>query len=945
MAINVPVPHHDYVYFTDTKQSKDNIIQQAIDDNKEACYVGYGIGQFNSEYQPSPIKDPDYYMQYCNSDNYDYLRDYRLIWGYGIGISETDVIVNINNGEHLAEGTEACDSYVAPEGVNTKRGIWLQFTGITLINPSIIPSVNLPDCVISIKNLTNSLSSINIDIQQFNTENIINWDNAFSNKVVNFKDFTFDLNNCRSMNSTFNTSRISNYINNKATDFNFINVPKNIIANNCFNQSTVNNDIHTLLTNYIGGTGMFQNTNNINVIDFTNCKLTLYSSMFYNNYSTFILDITNSEFKCDTILENVFENVYTNCFPKIDFSNVKKINVLFKFDAPNEDITYDINLSTLKDIPVTDIISCNFYKGYTTILNITAPDIKLTKYNNAFHISGCTINFLNTLKARSITDIINLYVDYYVDLNYFIYSYGQYPITLNGTFVGYNILYIDDFDSINGNVKFTYYDNIIDESKEFPNLNYNYYNKLVSFDFKIDSRTNNNIKESISSIGNCISGYNFPSPSVYTNIYALEIFDVDSIKTVNIDNTNYPYILPTAVTAFCTMNYNTISIIEINSTEIEVIGSYIKFNVTNLSKMDNKIRFRDCIIDAENIDFELYWNYNIYIRSCHNIKLLSLYNGYKVILKKFNNIISYKIENMQNSIYEQCTCFLDINNNNIINTEDGRVYIGYVGFYNSSDNITSIDDIINSTLKGMMPTILNPNNAELTYALYGRFDYKLSLLNNYFNDNDTPGFVDIYKDCNIINDTGNKDYIVTLSDSNQYFYISQLCNDWSNITIDKMYINLDDADFYNNIYLNDEYPAIIPNAIKIYQAYVTAKNTIINFGDSYASVIQIGTRYICDNLITININIVRTCNYFSVNTLEHKNDKLVNFNCTNINYIQHLELPYCSKLSDESIAKIINTPPTNELQINETVYNKLSEEDINAIVSTGCSIISVSNTN
>ena len=945
MAINVPTPHHDYVYFTDTEQSKDNIIQQAIDDNKEACYVGYGTGQLNSEYQPSPIKDPNYYMQYCNSDNYDYLRDYRLIWGYGIGISETEVIINVDTGEYLAEGTEACDSYIATEGVNAKRGVWLQFTGTTLINPSVIPSVNLPNYVISIKNLTNSLSSANLDIQQFNTENIINWDNAFSNKVVNFKDFTFDLSNCRSMNSTFNSSRISNYINNKATDFNFINVPENIIANNCFNGSTVNNNIHTLLTNYIGGIGMFQNTNNINIIDFTNCKLTLYSSMFYYNIPHYTaLDITDSDFKCNTILENVFNNIYTNYFPKIDFSNVEKINVLFKFDAPNEGITYDINLSTLKDVPVTDIISCNFYKGYTTILNITAPDIKLTKYNNAFHISGCTINFLNPLKARNITDIINLYVTYDVDLNYFIYVYGNYPITLNGTFIGYNILYIDDFDRINGNVEFTYYDNIADELKEFTNINTINYTKFVSFKFNINRRTNNNIKESISSIGNCISGYNFPSPSVYTNITAFEIFNVDSIKTVNIDNTNYQYILPLANCAFCTMNYDIINIIEVDFT-YEVLSSYIKFNVTNLSKIDNKVKFQNCIIDAENINFELYWSDKIYIRDCHDIKLWSFYSGNKVILKKFNNIISYKVENMTTPYYEQCTCFLDINNNNIINTEDGRVYIGYVGFYDSHDNITSIDDIMNSTLKGTMPTVLNPNNAELTYALYGRFDYKLSLLNKYFNAYDIPGFVDIYKDCNIINDTGDENYIVTLSNSNQDFYISHLCNDWSDITIDRLKIILSDNDFYNNIYLNDEYPAIIPDAIKTSQLDVIAKNTIINAGDSYAQSISIGDRYICDNLTTININIVRTCNYFMVNIPEHKNDKLINFNCTNINYIQHLQLPYCSQLSDESIAKIINTPPTNELQINEIVYNKLSEEDISSIISSGCSIISVSNIN
>lgn len=71
MNIDVNPFKSEYVHYTDTEEHKDELIQQAVDDGKEACYVGYGTGELNSDYQPSPIKDSDYYMRYCNSDDYD----------------------------------------------------------------------------------------------------------------------------------------------------------------------------------------------------------------------------------------------------------------------------------------------------------------------------------------------------------------------------------------------------------------------------------------------------------------------------------------------------------------------------------------------------------------------------------------------------------------------------------------------------------------------------------------------------------------------------------------------------------------------------------------------------------------------------------------------------------------------------------------------------------
>ena len=158
----IPEIKHEYIRQVDTETTKDDWFDECIADNKEAAWAGIGTGELDSQYQPSPVKEPDYYMQYCSSDDYDYLKDYRLIWGYGIGIIEQDVICSLSTGEHLAEGKDACDTYAtenaAGEDTDWKRGTWIKFSGNRNVSPTRIGEVVLPERIISLKDLCGALN-------------------------------------------------------------------------------------------------------------------------------------------------------------------------------------------------------------------------------------------------------------------------------------------------------------------------------------------------------------------------------------------------------------------------------------------------------------------------------------------------------------------------------------------------------------------------------------------------------------------------------------------------------------------------------------------------------------------------------------------------------------------------------------------------------------------
>ena len=300
MAIIIPDIKREYIYLEATEADKDKQFEQCRTDNKEAAWAGIGTGELDSEYQPSPVKEPDYYMEYCSSDDYDYLKDYRLVWGYGIGIIEQDVICSLITGEHLAEGTEACDTYATQntdgENIDWKRGIWLKFSGNRNISPGRIGEVILPERIISLKDLCTVLTPKDeVVVEGFNTNNIINMDNMFG------KESYFDYRYYIISNFNFDSAKTLNYAFKRA---HFVNFPYNINNKN------------------LGGKSLFESAICDNEVTEVNMKL--YSRMFYSSG----IIINNNFIFNDTDADITLAFAYSTIdnFPIINFSNATNAN-------------------------------------------------------------------------------------------------------------------------------------------------------------------------------------------------------------------------------------------------------------------------------------------------------------------------------------------------------------------------------------------------------------------------------------------------------------------------------------------------------------------------------------------------------------------------------------------------------------------------------------------
>jgi hypothetical protein len=450
MNLNIKDINPSYIFQTNTKEHKEDILNQAKADNKEACWVGYGTEDINSQYQPSPIKDDDYYMKYCNSDNYDYLKDYRLVWGYGIGIIETDVIINIDTGKHIVEGKEACDAYIPEEGINIKRGIWLRFSGNNFKNPTEIREVILPKEIISIKNLTTNLSSRNLTIYGFNSENIINWDYAFCEKTnyseiihrrIAITDYIYDLSSTKSMCGTFNVASLTSITENNKLYCK--NVNENIIAHYCFYYCRISVDIKELCSNYIGGNYFINFGTGYPTYHLENCKfnfLPLYciSSLDNSKGADINLDLSNTEY--------IINAPY--CYKFADNAYIKgKIKNII---APNDNITsYNIiNTYTLEE-----------YNDYNApVLNNYCDDISpICRINGLFKLKETDeakyYSYTELSCFQNIDNSINTYIGN-IGYNYINNQAENYFITnkLKLFFSNYNdIRFFNDTNNI-GNI-------------------------------------------------------------------------------------------------------------------------------------------------------------------------------------------------------------------------------------------------------------------------------------------------------------------------------------------------------------------------------------------------------------------------------------------------------------------------------------------------------------
>ena len=903
MAINAPIPHHDYVYFTDTEQSKDNIIQQAIDDNKEACYAGYGTGQLNSEYQPSPIKDADYYMQYCNSDNYDYLKDYRLVWGYGIGIVETDVIVNVDTGEHLAEGKDACDAYVAPEGVNTKRGIWLQFAGTNLINPNVIQSVILPDYIISIKNFTNNLTSQTLYIEQFNTKNIINWDNAFYQKYIYFgtnnNNITFDLSAARSM-KYFNYNGSVNQGFDSAV-LKIINHNNRIDLSYAFYQSKINILIDNLFLNYSGGEYVFYEAY-INVFP-EEFYIDVGNYCFYKTKNLKITSYPKSHFR---ILDNIregFNNVDVLVNNNIDYSICNNIDLLFD----NCTFTDTIDLSNFPNINVNNFI---YYRRSSIVRNLIIkwPDIALTKYNmfiNGFSENVIfSITFLNVCKCRDISNYKN---------NTAIIACDE--LKLNGSFDGINCIYF-------------YSEGLKDESNILLNYTYTDVNNDID---KIE----NYFKDSNKKIG-AISSYTiyadcaentitcnyFPTFPLF-NYFANTIND---FITIDIKNKIFYYNKNGNGFYKLLINNNTIfkNVIQ-NSDHSNIYNTYVEYVLEDDEILNTPITVCCLISKGTNIDFNTYRSFCRII----DANTINIYYG-DADVKQCNKIV-FHIDVSYNDIIS-----LDKNINCTLHYISNFIYLnfGFKDFTNEVNpqkiNVYGLIDINNFIIE-------SESDKELIYCYNSNFtNIPYSWINKYYISPETKAFYGA--DVNYINDTDNR-----IIESVNYCEICE--GDFHDWTI---YI-VDDGEYNKNADL-ENHPCLFPNIIYVSIPYRTyyitlyANNTeltVINNSNIRNVSLDLGN---CNKLHNLTVDFTRHSDntpFIQIGNININND-ITNVDIINPDNLKiDIYANYATKLSTDTINIFLSM--ADELTINEIVYAKLTEEQISTFVNGGGTLISIKN--
>ncbi len=943
MNLNIKDINPSYIFQTNTKEHKEDILNQAKADNKEACWVGYGTEDINSQYQPSPIKDDDYYMKYCNSDNYDYLKDYRLVWGYGIGIIETDVIINIDTGKHIVEGKEACDAYIPEEGINIKRGIWLRFSGNNFKNPTEIREVILPKEIISIKNLTTNLSSRNLTIYGFNSENIINWDYAFCEKTnyseiidrrIAITDHIYDLSSTKSMCGTFNVASLTSITENNKLYCK--NVNENIIAHYCFYYCRISVDIKELCSNYIGGNYFINFGTGYPTYHLENCKFTNYENEFRalaNYYFTNTI-IRLQPGRNFSPFNNRGHSSFSYIYDFPIFENYDNTSYLNNYDggtnaylySTSKDLTLDfskVDINGSANYTLCDVLNTSYYSNEINII-----------FNSKNKYYANILTFSKLLNANF--NIIINDIDDGLIINksdYYLISAYNCDATINGDLRGFGIIYVK---SINDNSNIT-----------ILNTNIDVYTSNTSVQTNLLK-----VKVLNENIINCINFDNtFINPFIaYNGDISYPIFDDSYIPVCNITLSNEN------LKAVNLGNYSVLKLninndlddehneeipiiinnglyISCNFTKINnycIHGTYVK--ITNSNLVVHNVKY---IFDTDN-DIKVVAINELYINKCKKLVLSNVTSLY------IYNWIHLNIDNINNIDIDEKSYILNYNNTIVLSSITyPSIILPSIVFYNNEN-----DNVINNNL------IFNYNFDDKEYiGLYGYFNHKLSLLNKYisyinyqYNSNIinriVKGLIDDIPNIEYINDTD--DDIVIIGSETDSHQIDDVLNDLSVLhwygTVKSLY--------KENPTTACLIPSIIQNSISDDYFCLNEELTFINCrSEKNSNEFNIGTdKYYLTNLKSITIQCSNNVYNININNkIAHIDDNIetINLQGTSFNTI-HLD--YCVKLNDTTINNLLNICNTHTtLYINEIVYSKLTSEQIQQFIDNGTTLISVKN--
>ena len=721
MALILPEIKHEYIFQLDTEETKNSVFDQCREEAKEAAYSTFGTNQNDAEYQPSPIKDPDYMMDYCTSDGHDYLKDYRLIWGYGIGIIEQDVICSLTTGEHLAEGTEACDTYeaenAAGENINWKRGIWLKFSGNRNVSPTCIGEVVLPEKIISLKDLCVALQLNNdchfvFPITNFdditnttvlNTSNMCGQNNHIIIDINSEVSFNMTTLNCSYMfaNATIGediTDRLG-FIESltQAIDFNhcfyktkFTNIFEHIDCSNVlpsanvesmFEESNFNNNVGTILYNGPVGKATFKNCTG--VIDFT-ITFNLQSDVESAFEGTTIIN-TGSRDETNPEDDNLIN------WNSINFNKVTNAKKMFYNTTWNEDEVFlDLSSVVEHEDGCFDDFLYNITSGNIKF-NIKTPDVKVRGWR-----------LFKSIKYLNIVG--NLYVYDYDDEKYFV-SNDDYVESIifpaiykvTGTIIGtflFNTILTNDSNVILKTKQFTEEEakNIINYyiNRPFPTIF-----SLLNFNGNINGVINLDDYYFV----NAIITYFAPKVTIYNIEY----------NNININKINKKFCL---IVANYINGYN--SIINTNNdfyvtycNNNNIVGkSGTRVDINNPCNIiiNNETENNINIYPLVNVNFKYYnpttVRYYIDAKKCiynadfNNIKNSNIYFKYIDTIK-----ITYKYKDVNgfiNNHSQDCIFAENVNNiiiNNLIGSNTSSIIQGnMLILYTSSDNINITSD-------------------------------------------------------------------------------------------------------------------------------------------------------------------------------------------------------------------------------------------------------------
>lgn len=953
MDIIIPDIKREYIYLEATEADKDKQFEQCRADNKEAAWAGIGTGELDSEYQPSPIKEPDYYMEYCSSDDYDYLKDYRLIWGYGIGIIEQDVICSITTGEHLAEGKDACDTYAtenaAGENTDWKRGVWIKFSGNRNVSPTRIGEIVLPERVISLKDLCVALNLDGVSECDFylpieTNNSVLNITNlcgqksqikVLRNSQGAWEHFQGAL-QCRYAFAYANTS--------EAIQIGWLYA---VDCNHMFYHSTV------------GYMNMFSNNESC---DYTsmfeeaagdNLELNPYyidKAMFKNSHG---ISINTSEvIYCKQDVSECFYGcgIYYD-ITGIDFSEARNVqNMFYDINLINiDEIDLDLNTVVEHDNDIEDKFS-NFFStnSQNKTINIVAPNCKL-KGLSVFTFYNSNINVTNTLYYYDYNDVK------IVDTNFIYDKQRQYrPCfilknckSINGNFNGSSLFYINTtIEQCNITVSSKILNK--DELINLFNMAYGTADFIMPCIFYI-SNGETNINTILSGLN--IDNFYFPNNIFYgiNNDYDDTDFIINknnkeycitnnsNVCNCNIKSNNaiihyYPlYKRRNYLTEFehsvnieCDNEINIDGIIVNNSITNTTLISY---NIPNGNLVFNK--YDDTVYDYR-VESEILFN-NINTIDYNNLDITGSTYNYKYIRIKANKINNVK-KNNGTSVDEYSSYCKDIVL--VIETDNNFNYI-----FDNKDYIPSL--VVRSYNKDKL----------INYPIFENTGYTKSYLIGQFNNTPLSDYIirNTYSDLTpytwddtieqIVDDIESEEIIIdrTINDLlslNKFVLYGNFNHNFKIINgdskiryvggIDNKYLYCNKFDINSKNTSGDYY--------YYYMDYINSNINIPTYSTPYIALFN------CDNCTDCNIE----CNSDVRNvTIDDLSNNIQNLS---LNFIieRGCNLSYLDKLTQESINNIVN--PSNyysnaTITINTIPFQYITEEQKQALTDAGITLV------